>query len=65
MITKRQLGIGILIFGILGAIGLLAVDFVGAGDFAGIGPVQRIGLLLCIVAAIIGATLIPLGDKPA
>jgi hypothetical protein len=65
MITKRQLGFGILILGIFGAIGLLAVDFVGAGDFDGIGPAQRIGLILAGFAIIVGATLLPLGHKPA
>lgn len=65
MITKRQLGLGLLIIASIGAVGLLAVDLVGAGAFQGIGPAQRLGLLVCGVLALIGATLVPLGDKPA
>jgi hypothetical protein len=65
MITKRQLGTGMLIIALIGIVGLLAVDLIGAGDFQGIGPAQRLGLLVCGVVALIGATLIPLGDRPA
>lgn len=31
----------------------------------GIGPAQRLALLACVAVAVVGGTLIPLGDKPA
>jgi hypothetical protein len=31
----------------------------------GIGPAQRLALLVCGVVAVFGATLIPLGNRPA
>lgn len=65
MVTKRQLGIGFILVALLGAGALLAVDLVGAGDFQGIGPAQRLGLAGCALILVIGVTLLPLGDKPA
>lgn len=65
MITKRMLGIGFAAVGLLAVIGLLAVDLVNAGDFQGIGPVQRLGLLGGAAVLVLGLTLIPLGNRPA
>jgi len=62
--TKRQLGIALLVLGILGFTGLLALDLLGGGREGGIGPAQRSALLLMAFIVLIGATLIPLGDKP-
>lgn len=64
-ITKRQLGIMLLIIGFLGAVGILAVDILNAGQQGGIGPAQAFALGIMTVIAIIGLTLIPLGDTPA
>ena len=64
-ISKRQLGIALCALGVLAFIGLIALDFVGGGREGGIGPAQRSAIILSIVLAIFGATLIPLGDKPA
>ena len=64
-ITKRQLGILLLIIGIIGAVGILAIDVLNAGQQGGIGPAQAFALGIMAVVAIIGLTLIPLGDMPA
>jgi len=64
-ISKRQLGIMLVIIGFLGAVGILAIDILNAGQQGGIGPAQAFALAIMVVIAIIGLTLIPLGDTPA
>ncbi len=64
-ISKRQLGIMLVIIGFLGAVGILAIDVLNAGQQGGIGPAQAFALGIMIVIAVIGLTLIPLGDTPA
>jgi len=63
--TKRQLGLSIIGLAVTAAIGITAVDLVGAGNFKGIGPAQRLALLASGVALLLGLSLIPLGDRPA
>ncbi len=65
MVTKRQLGIGIISLGVLGTLGVIAVDLFGAGQWSGIGPVQRLGIGLGIAAIVLGSILVRLGDRPA
>ena len=65
MVTKRQLGIGLSLLGALVFIGTLAIDWLGAGNFSGIGPYQRLSLIGAGLTFLVGLTLIPLGDKPA
>jgi lipopolysaccharide export LptBFGC system permease protein LptF len=62
--TKRQLGIMLLIAGSLAFVVIFAMDFVGAGREGGIGPAQQAALGVSILTALIGASLIPLGDRP-
>ena len=64
-ISKRQLGMILLVGGILGFCVILAVDIVDAGREGGIGPAQRIALLAMVLSAVVGLTLLPLGDMPA
>ena len=64
-VSKRQLGIVLCAIGILAFVGLLLLDVVGGGREGGIGPTQRAAIALSIVLAVFGASLIPLGDKPA
>ncbi len=64
-ITKRQLGILLITIGGLGTIGILAIDFLGGGQQGGIGPAQMFALAIMVVVALVGLTLIPLGDDPA
>ena len=65
MITKRQLGIGLMAIGSLAIIGTLAIDLIGAGNFNGIGPSQRTALIAGAVVILGGISLLPLGNHPA
>ncbi len=64
-LTKRQLGLLLLLAGALGFAGVLAVDVVDIGREGGIGPAQRIALGLALLIALVGLSLIPLGKQPA
>lgn len=64
-ITKRQLGIGLAAFGVIGFLGILAIDILDVGRQGGIGPAQSLALQLMVLVAIMGLSLIPLGDAPA
>ncbi|MCA9960331.1 MAG: hypothetical protein R3E31_25225 [Chloroflexota bacterium] len=63
--TKRQLGMLLIALGLMGAIGTFVVDWLGAGQFQGVGPAQRLALLAAGLIVLVGLTLLPLGDKPA
>ena len=65
MITKRQLGIIVIVAGLLVAAGTIGIDLVGAGQWGGFGPLQRIGLCLGAVSIVVGLILFSLGDRPA
>jgi hypothetical protein len=65
MVTKRQLGIAVIVFSALVVLGVTAVDFVGAGRWGGFGPLQQISIGLCLAAIAVGYILIRLGDRPA
>lgn len=65
MVTKRQLGIFVVALGVLAVIGIVAVDFTGAGQWSGFGPLQRMAIGLSIVAIVVGCILVRLGDRPA
>ena len=64
-VTKRQLGIALAASGIVGTLGVLAIDVFQVGRQGGIGPAQAFALFIMVVLLIIGLTLIPLGDAPA
>lgn len=64
-VSKRQLGILLLLLGAIAFLGLLALDFIGGGREGGIGPAQQAALGLSALVALVGASLIPLGDRPA
>lgn len=63
--TKRQLGLLLLLLGTVGFIGVFAIDVVDAGREGGIGPVQRVALGALMLTALLGLSMIPLGDDPA
>lgn len=65
MITKRQLGLGFIALGTTAILLLFVRDLLGASQFQGIGPMQKIALLGAGLVILIGITLTPLGDKPA
>ena len=65
MVTKRQLGLLFIVLGVGAIIAMFAVDLIGAGQFQGIGPAQRRALVVAGLAILVGATLLPLGNRPA
>ena len=65
MVTKRQLGISIALFGLVLGLAILATDWIGAGNEIGIGPLQRLALVGAGALFVLGATLVPLGNRPA
>ena len=64
-LTKRQLGWLILAAGVMLSIAALGVDLIGAGAFAGLGPAQRQALGAGGLLMLFGASLLPLGHRPA
>ena len=65
MVTKRQLGLIVVTFSTLVVLSITAVDFLGAGQWSGFGPLQRIGIGLSAVAIVAGLILVRLGNRPA
>jgi len=59
MITKRQLGVIVIVLTLIG------VDVVGAGEWSGFGPLQQMGVGVGIVGIIAGVILILRGNHPA
>ncbi len=64
-LTKRQLGSLLLAVGSLGAAAILIMDRLNLGREGGIGPAQQAALVVLALLALLGLTLIPLGDSPA
>jgi hypothetical protein len=62
--TKRQLGLLLILMGTVGLLGLILIDLLGAGGFRGIGPAQRLAMIAAGGTIVVGMTLLPLGDKP-
>lgn len=65
MITKKILGLGLTVTGLLACLAVLSVDWLRAGNFEGLGPTQQIALIGAILIFLVGLSLIPLGDRPA
>jgi len=64
-LTKQQLGWLLVAAGLAVAVISLAADFVGAGQFGGLGPAQQQALLAGGALILFGLSLLPLGDRPA
>ncbi|MBK8027833.1 MAG: hypothetical protein IPK19_42285 [Chloroflexi bacterium] len=64
-LSKRILGILMLIGGAGAFLAIIAIDIIDFGREGGIGPAQQIALGLAAAIALVGLTLIPLGDQPA
>ena len=62
-LTKRMVGVVLFVVGVLLTVGMLAMELVIASD--GFGTVQVIATGLGIASALLGLTLLPLGDQPA
>lgn len=65
MVTKRQLGILVVALSLLGILGIVAIDLLGAGRWGGFGPLQRMGVGIGLGAIAVGLVLVRLGDRPA
>jgi len=65
VVTKRQLGIIIIIISLAAVVGSFIFDLAGGGQFQGIGPTQKMGLATAGILFFVGLTLLPLGDRPA
>jgi hypothetical protein len=65
MVTKRQLGLIFIALALLAIVGSFVYDFIGGGQFSGIGPAQRLALIGAFLLGVVGLTLLPLGDRPA
>ncbi|MDX1413733.1 MAG: hypothetical protein R3293_06050 [Candidatus Promineifilaceae bacterium] len=65
MITKRQLGYFFVFIGLVAISGSFLFDLAGGGQFQGIGPAQKLGLIAAAILLITGLSLLPLGDRPA
>ena len=59
------MGLGFAAGGLVALLAILAVDLLNAGNFEGIGPMQRIALIAAGLLFLVGLTLIPFGNRPA
>jgi len=64
-LTKRQLGWLITALGVASAAGIVGVDFLGAGNFTGLGPAQLQALGGAGLVSLFGLSLVPLGHRLA
>ncbi|MFZ0548470.1 MAG: hypothetical protein WAM60_23685 [Candidatus Promineifilaceae bacterium] len=51
--------------GFLGIAAMFARDLTGTADFDGIGPTQRLAIIVGGVIILVGLSLLPLGNRPA
>lgn len=65
MVTKRHLGFIVVALALLAILATVGIDLLGAGEWGGFGPLQRIGVGAGAVALAVGFILIRLGDRPA
>lgn len=63
-LTKRHLGLLMIVGGATLFVATLAVDLV-RDQTGGFGTLQTLGMLFGAVSVLIGVTLLPLGDRPA
>lgn len=63
--SKRHLGLLLLLIGISGFVAIIGIDVLDVGREGGIGPAQRLALGAMAALALIGLTLVPLGNAPA
>ncbi len=63
--SKRQLGQALAVGGALGFAAILAIDIVNIGREGGLGPAQQAALAVMAVVALLGVSLLPLGNDPA
>lgn len=64
-LTKRHLGVLLLVGGVAAFAAILAIDVLDVGREGGIGPAQQIALGGSALIALVGLTLIPIRDQLA
>lgn len=64
-LSKRQLGLLIVMGGVGLAAVTLAINLFGLGRFNGIGPAKQLALIGAGAIIVFGLSLVPLGDRPA
>ena len=64
-LTKRQLGLLILLAGVGLAAVTVAANLFGLGHFIGFGPAKQLALVGAGAAMVFGLSLLPLGDRLA
>ncbi len=64
-LTKRHLGLLMLVGGLVAFAAIIGIDILDVGREGGIGPAQQMALGGCLLIALVGVTLIPLGSQPA
>ena len=64
-LTKRHIGLLLFAAGALGVVAILLMDRLNIGRESGLGPAQQAALVVLTLLAMLGLTLIPLGDAPA
>jgi hypothetical protein len=65
-LSKRHLAMIAIVGGVLTLLGAIIYDQLGLSDpDAGFGPTQKLALLGAVGIIFLGATLIPLGKRPA
>jgi hypothetical protein len=64
-LTKRQLGLLLVLGGVGLALVTLAVNLFGLGHFNGLGPAKQLALATAGAIVLFGLSLVPLGDRPA
>lgn len=64
-LSKRLLGLLLVLGGALGFILILGIDILDVGREGGIGPAQQVALGGCVLLVLVGLSLIPLGKTPA
>lgn len=64
-LTKRQLGLLIILAGAALAAVTLGANLLGLGRFNGIGPAKQLAFIAAGAMVVFGLSLVPRGDRPA
>ena len=64
-LTKRQLGLLIVLGGLTMAAVTLAINWFGLGHFNGFGPAKQLALAAAAAICLFGLSLLALGNRPA
>lgn len=65
MVTKRQLGIALIVVALATIVGVIAADRLAMGQWSGFGPLQWLGIACGALGIGVGLILVGLGNRPA